>query len=169
MNIFEIISIISFVLSTYLTVNKIYSSRPRIIIDTISVHPFRNMVFAKIAINNLSDEPAAITQVFLSNNSKNIVSKCTQYPQEIFRGTSRTNGVITSERILYSEKMPINIPRKSALSFLLAFPIEESKLNDLCSEQMTLEVKSNGKIFIDKFDFILKNAPKELLEKEAIK
>ncbi len=166
MDIFQIMTIISFCLSTYLTIKSIYNSLVRIEVDVLALYKMRNIVFLKVSINNLSSNPLAITNATLSNTKNSITALGSHQEKTILKNTHRENKVITDVERLFSDKIPINISRQTASSFFIAFPISNDKIDQLCDNELSLDLKVNQRYISSKFTFISKNLPKEQLTKE---
>lgn len=167
MGFFEILSVISFCLSTYLTLSKIYNSLVRMDIDILSAYKNPEIVFVKVSINNKSTNPVAITKAALVNQENSISALATHYDRKIFSVSFKSNNEITGSNNIVASKIPINVPMKSATSFYLAFPASKDEINQLCTGKIRLEVKANGRKIYEEFDFNSKSFPREQLKKEA--
>lgn len=166
MDIFQVLSLISFGLSTYLTITQIYNSMVRVDINVIALYKMRDIIFIKISTNNLSTNPVAITETILSNRSQNFSAKATHYDKTIATSTKRTGKEITGIDKLIAQGVPVNIPSKSALAFYLAFPVSPNIIDTVTNDKMTLNLKINGKNRSAIFDAKVKNSLPEQLQKE---
>lgn len=166
MDFFEIVSVISLVLSGYLTIHQIYNSTTRTEIDILAQFNFSDSICLKISVNNLSSNPVAITEASLSNRVTFITSKANYFNKTIATVTRKTNGEVTGFDSIIAEGVPINLQEKSARAFYLSFPVEEEDLNSLIQNNITLNLKINGKYRSVIFDPNSKSFPREQLQKE---
>lgn len=167
MDFYQLISIIGFVLSSYLSISKIYSSFVRINIDILGLYCVSDIIYLKFTINNLSANPIAITRANLSNKTQGMVLEAYHFAKPIAYSVSKTNGVKESERFLTADKVPVNVSQKSAISVYFAFPLKEIDLIDFSKGILSLDLKINGKFFSSEFSYLTKNCPTELLLKEV--
>jgi len=166
MDFFQILSVISFGLSTYLTVQQIYDNRIRIETDIIALFKAPDMIYLKVSINNLSSNPIAITEATLSNRNNSVSSRSTHYKKTFASITRRTNGEVQGTDSLVAESVPINISSKSAVAFYLAFPICSDQIDSFFVGNATIDLKVNGRYYPTSFNPISKSFPPEQLQKE---
>lgn len=166
MDIFQIMTIISFCLSTYLTIQSIYNSLVRVEIDILALYKMSNIIFLKVSINNLSSNPLAITSATLSNTKNSVAALGSHHEKRILKNTYKENNVVVDTQKLFSDKIPINISKQSARSVFIAFPISKNNIDQLCDNNLSLDLKINKKYISSNFNFISKNSPIEQLKKE---
>ena len=145
LSFFEWLTVISFLLSSYLSLNKIYNSRVRVDIDNVSIHKGSNIFYLQFIINNRSSESAAITDVHISQKDNNAIAKAALYEKKIYYNINKTNGVANYKTEIVSNKLPVNLTPKSATTILLSFPLIEDELLKFNDGAAILDLKINGK------------------------
>ncbi|HAP6854810.1 TPA: hypothetical protein IXF88_000766, partial [Enterococcus faecium] len=122
-------SIISFILSTFLTGIKIKGMRPQLEVELNASYFAADMIYTKVIISNYSTEPAMLVNLELSSANLNRRWSATPFKKLIAKG-----GSVDDNRI-YSEAVPLNIPPKSAISCYLAFEVGKINFNKLLNHQ----------------------------------
>lgn len=158
MNFFDWLSLISFVLGTYLSVSKIYESRPRIEMEILNSYKLKDIVYLKVSIYNKSSNPMVISKTNLSNRRKNLGFQSTSYKHTILK--------FSDGRKLNSSGLPINLLPKNADSLFLAFPVGDH-LEELIDGKLELSIKVNGRFYPVCFDFTSTYSQETQLLKES--
>lgn len=158
MNFFDWLSLISFVLGTYLSISKIYESRPRIEMEILNSYKLKDIIYLKVSIYNKSSNPMVISKTNLSNRRKNLSFHSTSYKHTILK--------FSDGRKLNSSGLPINLLPKNADPLFLAFPVGDH-LEELIDGKLEFSIKVNGKFYSVCFDFMSTYSQETQLLKES--
>ncbi|HAQ5689026.1 TPA: hypothetical protein IX049_001833 [Enterococcus faecium] len=153
-------SIISFILSTFLTGIKIKGMRPQLEVELNASYFAADMIYTKVIISNYSTEPAMLVNLELSSANLNRRWSATPFMKLIAKG-----GSVDDNRI-YSEAVPLNIPPKSAISCYLAFEVGKINFNKLLNHQTKMIFTLNRTQIHKIVDIKNTNFPIEKLVKE---
>ena len=167
--IFKFMTIVSFLLSSFLSVKAIYSSILKVKLEVINLYKAPDIVYLKVLIHNSSTNYLAITNACLVNENSNDSFYAPYTSNLILKTEKKTNREVVQVKELFTEKIPVNIPPLKATSFFIAFPIPKEKINIFCQGTLKLELIINNKKIKTAFDFNEKNSPKEELMKELRK
>ncbi len=159
MDIFQLISIISFVLSSYLTLNKIFQAKSHINIDTYASYTVHDMIYIQAVIANHSSEPAMLINLNLSSSQTDEVWSATPFKKLIVSS-------VKGDRKLYSQALPINIPPKTASSFYLAFEVGTNNVSHIMEKDANLKFNLNGSYFDQIVNLKKVQSPIERLSRE---
>ncbi len=167
MDFFQISSLISILLSIYLTICKIFDSFVRINIDVYDLYKSENFIYIKVSFYNKSSNSVAITRVSLGNENNNLTFDAVNYPKQILKIKKKRNGEIYETLVLSSDKVPLNIPPKNATPYLLAFPTDANRIDDLINDGVAVKIKVNRRTLTQSLDIKfsnIENLKKELKE-----
>lgn len=159
MDIFQLMSIVSFALSSYLTVTKIFQSKPRINIDTYASYKVHDMIYIQAVIANHSAEPAMLINLNLSTSGTDNAWSATPFKKLILSSAK-------ADRKLYSQALPINIPPKTASSFYLAFEVGTKNIDQIMNSEANLKFNLNGDYFEQVVNLKTVQFPVERLSRE---
>lgn len=154
-------SIISFILSTFLTGIKIKGMRPQLEVELNASYFAADMIYTKVIISNYSTEPAMLVNLELSSANLNRRWSATPFKKLIAKG-----GSVDDNRI-YSEAVPLNIPPKSAISCYLAFEVGKINFNKLLNHQTKMIFTLNRTQIHKIVDIKNTNFPIEKLVKDG--
>ena len=160
LSIFQWMSIISFLLSTSLTIVKIRGMRPQLEVALNASYFAADMLYTKIIVSNFSTEPAMLVNLELLSDKLDHKLAATPYRKLIAKGGS------TGDNRIYSESVPLNIPPKSAMSFYLAFEVGNKNFNGVLSNQTKMIFSLNRTQISKMVDIKNTNSPIEKLVKE---
>lgn len=167
LDFFQWMTVISFLLSAYLSTSKIYNSLVRVDIENISIYKGSNIIYLQFIINNRSTEPIAITDAFLSQKQNDAFGKAAIYEKLVYYANHKSNGVTTSRTEIKSNGLPINITQKSASTILLSFPLGTHEIIKFTNDSAKIELKINGKYRSKTFEITSGNYLLEQLKKSA--
>lgn len=161
MDFLDWLTVIGFVLSTYLSISKIRSSLIKIKIDNISSQLSQNFITIRFIVSNRSSQYRAITDAYISQKSNGVVIKADIYEKVLAHNIRKRNNEIQYRNEILSNKIPINVTPNSAMSVLLSFPINDINDKVFVNSRVKLELKIENK-FVNKEFYI--NGKSDLAE-----
>ena len=159
LTIFQWMSIISFILSTFLAGVKIKGMRPQLDVELNASYFAADMIYTKVIISNYSTEPAMLVNLELSSSKLDRRWPATPFKKLIAKGGLDDNRI-------YSESVPLNIPPKSAMSFYLAFEVGKINFKEVLNHQTKMIFTLNRTQIHEVVDIKSTNFPVEKLVKE---
>ncbi|QGN29149.1 hypothetical protein [Enterococcus casseliflavus] len=158
MDFLDWLSIVSFLLGTYLSISKILESYPKINMEVFDSYEIEDFIYLKVFIHNKSSNPLVISQTTLSKKNQEMILRSTSYEHTIID--------FIDGRKLKSSGLPINLPAKTAESLFLAFPNRDTT-EDLFDEKLDFSIKVNNRFYTIDFDLVTTYSPESQLLKES--
>lgn len=149
--ILDALTIISFLLSTTLTIRAYILSRIRVKLEVQRIYAEPDSFVMKIFISNLATTPRSITKITFVDKYQSILidsftfEKWLHSNRQKNENTKKNEVWVMAQQQIYSDKIPINIAPQTAVCAFIYFPNPEFDFEKLLNDKSSLHMVISGK------------------------